>query len=117
MVHFALVLLGAALAAPGSPVLIGLDLEFGHQTSTSAEAVQRGVEVAVAEINAAGGVLGGRPLQAVVMPNRAVPAPGVVNIREPAARKDLVAVVCGKFSPIVLEEIPVLHELELPLLD
>ena len=109
--------LAAALAAGKDPVLIGLDLEFGHQTSTSAEAVQRGVELAIAEVNAAGGVLGGRPLEAVVLPNRAVPARGVENIRTFAARKDAVAVVCGKFSPVVLEEIPVLHELEMPLLD
>jgi len=117
MVNFALVVLGAALAAPVNPVLVGLDLEFGHQTSTSAEAVQRGVELAVAEVNAAGGVLGGRPLEVVVLPNRAVPARGVENVRTFAARKDLVAILCGKFSPVVLEEIPALHELELPLLD
>jgi branched-chain amino acid transport system substrate-binding protein len=116
-VNFALVILGAALAAPGNSVLVGLDLEFGHQTSTSAEAVQRGVELAVAEINAAGGVLGGRPLEVAVLPNRAVPARGVENVRTFAARKDLVAAFCGKFSPVVLEEIPALHELELPMLD
>jgi len=68
-------------------------------------------------VNAGGGVLGGRPLQAVVLPNRAVPARGIENIRTFAARKDAVAVFCGKFSPVVLEEIPVLHELEMPLLD
>ncbi len=107
----------AAVTAGAEPVLVGLDLEFGHQTSTSAEAVQRGVELAIAEINAAGGVLGGRPLQAVVANNRAVPARGVENVREFAARKDLVAIFCGKFSPVVLEEIPALHELEVPLLD
>jgi branched-chain amino acid transport system substrate-binding protein len=109
--------LATALAVAGDPVYVGLDLEFGHQTSTSAEAVQRGVELAIAEVNAAGGVLGGRPLQAVVLPNRAVPARGVENIREFAARKDAVAVFCGKFSPVVLEELPILHELEMPLLD
>ena len=96
---------------------VGLDLEFGHQTSTSAAAVQRGVEIAIAEVNAAGGVLGGRPLEAVVMPNRAVPARGVENLRALAARKDLVAVFCGKFSPVVLEQIPLLAELNMPLLD
>ena len=115
--NLAATLLVASLAATPEPVLVGLDLEFGHQTSTSAEAVQRGVEIAIAEVNAAGGVLGGRPLQAVVLPNRAVPARGIENIRSFAARKDAVAVLCGKFSPVVLEEIPVLHELEMPLLD
>jgi branched-chain amino acid transport system substrate-binding protein len=109
--------LAVALAAAKDPVLVGLDLEFGHQTSTSAEAVQRGVELAIAEVNAAGGVLGGRPLEAVVLPNRAVPARGVENVRAFAARKDAVALFAGKFSPVVLEELPVLHEVEMPLLD
>jgi branched-chain amino acid transport system substrate-binding protein len=103
-VSMLLVVLAAAMTAVGDPVFVGLDLEFGHQTSTSAEAVQRGVELAIAEVNAAGGVLGGRPLEAVVMPNRAVPARGVENF-------------CGKFSPVVLEQIPLLPGLEMPLLD
>jgi branched-chain amino acid transport system substrate-binding protein len=111
------ILLATVLAAAKEPVLVGLDLEFGHKTSTSAEAVQRGVDLAIAEINAAGGVLGGRPMESVVLPNRAVPARGVENVRSFAARKGAVAVFCGKFSPVVIEEIPVLHELEMPLLD
>jgi branched-chain amino acid transport system substrate-binding protein len=115
--HSAIVVLVAALAAAADPVYVGLDLEFGHQTSTSATAVQRGVEIAIAEVNAAGGVLGGRPLETVVMSNRAVPARGVENLRALAERKDLVAVLCGKFSPVVLEQIPLLSELKVPLLD
>jgi branched-chain amino acid transport system substrate-binding protein len=116
-VSMLLVVLAAAMTAVGDPVFVGLDLEFGHQTSTSAEAVQRGVELAIAEVNAAGGVLGGRPLEAVVMPNRAVPARGVENLRSFAQRKDAVALFCGKFSPVVLEQIPLLPGLEMPLLD
>lgn len=115
--NLAPIVLAVALAAGKEPVLVGLDLEFGHPTSTSAEAVQRGVELAIAEVNAAGGVLGGRPLEAIVLPNRAVPARGVENVRAFASRKDGVAVFCGKFSPVILEELPVLRELEMPLLD
>lgn len=109
--------LALALAAGKDPVFLGLDLEFGHQTSTSAEAVQRGVELAIAEVNAAGGVLGGRPLEAVVLPNRAVPARGIENVKTFSARKDAVAMFCGKFSPVVLEEISALHENEMIMLD
>ena len=115
--HLAPTLLAVALLTTKPPVYLGLDLEFGHQTSTSAEAVQRGVEIAIAEINASGGVLGGRPLEAVVLPNRAVPARGIENVRSFAARKDAVALFSGKFSPVVLEELPILHEKEMLLLD
>jgi branched-chain amino acid transport system substrate-binding protein len=107
----------ALLLQVGPPVFVGLDLEFGHQPSTSDDAIQRGVEVAVAEINAAGGVLGGRPLQIVALDNRSVTARGLENVRTLAARKDLVAFLCGKFSPIALQEVPLVHELELPMLD
>lgn len=106
----------AGRSTPARPVLIGLDLEFGHKTSTSDDAIRRGVLVAVDEINAAGGVLGGRPLAVVERDHRSVPARGVENVKELAAMPDLVAVLCGKFSPVVIEEIPVLHQLELPLL-
>jgi len=104
------------LAAP-SPVLIGLDAEFGHRTSTSAQAVQQGLEIAIAEINQAGGVLGGRPLELVVRDNRSLPARGVDNLRELAAMPDLVAVFGGKFTPVYVESLPVVHELGLLLMD
>jgi branched-chain amino acid transport system substrate-binding protein len=97
-------------------VNIGLDLELGHVPSTSALAIQRGAEIAIAELNAGGGVLGGRPLQALVRDNRSVPARGVENLRELLEAPDLVAVIGGKFSPVVLEQLPLLHEKELPML-
>jgi branched-chain amino acid transport system substrate-binding protein len=103
--------------AKGSPVLIGLDAEFGHASSTSAEAIKQGILIALAEINQAGGVLGGRPLQLVERANHAVPARSVANLTEFAAMPDLVAVYCGRFSPAVLESLPVIAAHQLPLLD
>ena len=50
---------GLTLAADDKPpVFIGLDAEFGHTSSTSAQAVQQGMQIAIDEINQAGGVLG-----------------------------------------------------------
>ena len=111
-----LLLLPAATSRAREPVSIGLDLELGNIPSTSGQAIQRGAEIAVAEINAAGGVLGGRPLQLVVRDNRSVPARGVENVRAFAAVPDLVAMIGGKFSPVILAELPLLHELQLPIL-
>lgn len=101
----------------GSPVRIGLDAEFGHQTSTSAQAIERGIRVAIDEINRAGGVLGGRPLELVTRDNRSITAMGKDNLRELAAIPDLVAVFGGKFSPIYVECVPLAHELGVLLLD
>jgi branched-chain amino acid transport system substrate-binding protein len=106
-----------AAAAEKPPVLIGLDGEFGHASSTSAEAIKQGILIALEDINQHGGVLGGRKLQLVERANHAVPARSIANLREFASMPELVAVYCGRFSPTVLEAVPLLHELELPLLD
>lgn len=105
----------AASADDRPPVLIGLDAEFGHKSSTSAQAVQQGMEIAIEEINRAGGVLGGRKLELVTTDNRSIPAIGVDNLRSLAARPDLVGVFGAKFSPVVIEWIPVAHEIGIPL--
>jgi len=107
----------AALAEEKPPVLVGLDAEFGHLTSTSDDAIKRGILIAIDEINRNGGVLGGRPLKLVERDNRSVPARAIVNIKELAAMPDMVAVFCGKFSPVVLESLPTLHERKMILLD
>jgi branched-chain amino acid transport system substrate-binding protein len=115
-------LLCAALAsgaAPtqGLPVLVGLDAEFGYAHSTSAEAIREGIQIAIAEINGAGGVLGGRPLALVERANHSVPARSIENLKEMAAMPELAAVFCGRFSPTVLESLPTIHEQRIPLLD
>jgi branched-chain amino acid transport system substrate-binding protein len=106
-----------AQTAAAAPVLIGLDAEFGNKASTSAQAIRQGIEIAIDEINAAGGVLGGRKLELVVRDNGSIPAIGVDNLRELARMPDLVAVFGGRFSPVILEYVPVAHELAIPILD
>ncbi len=103
-----LLLGGLARAAAPQPVLLGLDGEFGLDNSTSAQAVELGMRTAIAEINAAGGVLGGRPLALVTKDHRSIPARGIRNIQEFARTPGLVAVFGGRFSPVVIEELPVL---------
>jgi branched-chain amino acid transport system substrate-binding protein len=99
---------GLAQAAVPQPVLLGIDGEFGLDNSTSAQAVELGMRTAIAEINAAGGVLGGRPLELVIKDHRSIPARGIRNIQEFARMPGLVAVFGGRFSPVVIEELPVL---------
>ncbi|MCA1855238.1 ABC transporter substrate-binding protein [Massilia oculi] len=102
----------ASAAWPGAqaaaPVRIGLDAEFGLDNSTSAQAVELGLRAAIGEINRAGGVLGGRPLELVTKDHRSIPARGIRNIEEFARMSDLVAVFGGRFSPVIIEELPTL---------
>jgi len=111
--------LSSAVSAEANrpPILLGLDAEFGHLTSTSDDAIKMGMLTAMDEINSAGGLLGGRRLQLVELDSRSVPARGVENFRQFAAMKDLVSVFVGKFSPVTLEQAPLANSLKLPLLN
>lgn len=122
LVRRALTALTVALAAPGvvmaaEPVRIGISAEFGHLTSTSDDAIRAGIRMAIEDINRAGGVLGGRPLELVERDDRSVPARMVANVEALAAVPDLVAMFCGKFSPAVLNAIPTVHQEKMILLD
>ncbi|UVW30039.1 ABC transporter substrate-binding protein [Massilia sp. H6] len=104
----ALGIAGTDLRAEPTPVRIGLDAEFGLDRSTSAQAIELGLRTAIGEINRAGGVLGGRPLELVTRDHRSIPARGIRNVEEFARMPDLVAVFGGRFSPVVIEELPTL---------
>ncbi len=109
-------LCAAAQAAGKAPVLVGLDGEFGLDSSTSAQAIELGLRTAIAQINAAGGVLGGRQVELVTKDNRSVLARSVQNNAEFAAMPNLVAVFGGRFSPLVLAQVQALNDAKLPYL-
>lgn len=98
------------------PIRIGLSAEFGMQGSQAAQSIEKGILLAIDEINATGGVLG-RPLTLEKRDDRGVPARGVDNLVELAAMPDLVAVFCGRFSPVAIEQAPVANRLGVLLLD
>jgi len=100
----------AVQAVEKPPVFIAIDGEFGLPNSTSAQSIKLGVDVAIEEINASGGVLDGRPLELIIKDNRSMPARGIHNLRQLVKVKDLVAVYSGRFSPVVLETLPTLAE-------
>jgi branched-chain amino acid transport system substrate-binding protein len=110
-------LLGVHLrAVAAGNIKIAVDAEFGIPLSTSAQAVRNGAQVAVNEINAAGGLLG-RQLEIIERDNRAVPARSLKNLRELAADPDVVAVLCARYSPVVVELLPEIHRLKMLVLD
>lgn len=104
---------GVATAA--EPVLIGLDEAYSITTNTSPKAIERGIRIAIGEINAKGGVLGGRPLQLVTTDNQGVSARGRDNFVELAARPGLAAVYGGKYSPVIVESLAEANRLQVPL--
>jgi branched-chain amino acid transport system substrate-binding protein len=88
----------ALFAAPGAraaePLKIGM---LGSLTGPEATGAQtdpvRGARLAAEEVNKAGGVLGGRPVELVVEDTRATQAGAVAAFARLAARPDLVAFV------------------------
>jgi len=106
----------AIAAADARPVRVGIDGEFGLKNSTSAQAIELGVRIAVDQINSAGGVLGGRPIEIVKRDHRSIPARGIRNIEQFAKMEDLIAVFGGRFSPVVIEQLPTLRQVHLPFL-
>jgi branched-chain amino acid transport system substrate-binding protein len=99
-----------AAAAEKPPVLIGLDAEFSLDNSLSAQAIETGLRIAIDEVNAKGGVLGGRELKLLTRDNGSNPARGIRNLREFAQMNDLVAVFGGRYSPVLIEELPTVAE-------
>jgi len=92
-------LLSAAVAFVGAagwssvraaePIKIGLVTALSGQSALAGEAITRGLQVAIDEINAKGGLLGGRKLELVRRDDESNPAKGVVSTREliPTARR------------------------------
>jgi len=110
-----LILGGAGGSAHSAkPVLLGIDAEFGLSNSTSAQAIELGARIAAQEINQNGGLLGARRLDIVTRDHLALPARGIKNLREFAQMPELVAVLGGRFSPVIIEQLPTLKQAQLP---
>jgi len=92
-------------------IVIGIDADMTSGSARSGEAIRRGVAIAIAEINEAGGVLD-HPLELIVRNHRGNPTRGIDNIEELAAIDNLVAVVGGLHTPVALEELDAIHRNE-----
>lgn len=104
-----------SLAAEQRPILIGLNADMSAADAESGEAIRRGALVAIHEINAAGGVLG-RPLELIVRDHRRNPARGVINTKELAADPEVVAILGGKHTPVIMAELETIHQQAIPYL-
>jgi branched-chain amino acid transport system substrate-binding protein len=96
------------------PVTVALVAAMSGGSALSGEAIKRGLTVAIDEVNARGGVLGGRPLQLVIRDEEGNPAKGVTAARDVIEREKAVAVFGGLHSPVGLAMLPVFHELRVP---
>src|SRR5689334_12391286 len=108
--------LATAFAAPASaadPVKVGLSAAFSGPNAAAGQAMQRGADLAMAEINAAGGVLG-RQLSLVIRDNEHKLDRGVAQTRELIERENCAAILGSQGSFIGLAVIDTIHELKVP---
>ena len=115
-----LLLSAPASAAPDPttgqrPILVGLNADFSTADAESGEAIKQGALVAIREINAAGGVLG-RPLALEIRDHRRNPARGEINTAELAANPEVVAILGGKHTPVIMAELETIHQQGIPYL-
>jgi branched-chain amino acid transport system substrate-binding protein len=100
----------------GEPVNIGLIAPLTGSLASSGEAIQRGILLAMDEINEKGGVLG-RPVQLVVRDVQNNPEKGIEALRDLAEKESITAVFGGIFSPVMIAQLDTLKELEIPLIN
>jgi branched-chain amino acid transport system substrate-binding protein len=108
----ATLLAGPLLAA--EPVKIGLVTALSGQSAKAGEAIHRGLVIAIDEINAKGGVLGGRPLQLVRRDDEGNPAKGQVAARELIFKEKVAVLIGGLDTPVSLAIIQISNEQKVP---
>jgi branched-chain amino acid transport system substrate-binding protein len=105
---------GLAPAQTQPTIKVALVAATSGGSALSGEAIKRGLTVAIDEINAKGGLLGGRKLELVIRDEEGQPQKGVTAARDVIEREKAVAVFGGLHSPVSLAMLPVFHELKVP---
>ena len=117
LVLFLCALSGLAAAANKPPIVIAVSAEYGLKGSHAAQSIEKGIRAAAEEINATGGLLDGRKIEVMQRDDRGSPARAVDHLLELAENPDVVAVFCGRFSPVALEMAPIANQKQMLLLD
>src|SRR5258707_12437481 len=111
-----LLLLALAAALPAyaqETIKIGLITALSGQSARAGEAITRGLQVAIDELNAKGGVLG-RKFELVRRDDGATPAKGVIPARELWFNEKVTVLFGGRDTPVSIAIIPVITEAKVP---
>ncbi|MDQ2150391.1 ABC transporter substrate-binding protein [Alcaligenaceae bacterium A4P071] len=104
----------APFALSAEPIKIGLVTALSGQSALSGEAITRGVQIAIDEINASGGLLDGRQLVLVRRDDESNPAKGVVAARELMFKEKVAAIVGGLDTPVSMAIVPLVNQGKVP---
>jgi branched-chain amino acid transport system substrate-binding protein len=113
----ALSLLAAAPAWAQQTIKIGLVTALSGQSARAGEAITRGLQVAIDEINAKGGLLNGRKLELLRRDDESIPAKGVIAARELYFKEKVAVLIGGLDTPVAVAIVPIANESKLPFMD
>jgi branched-chain amino acid transport system substrate-binding protein len=109
-----LLALGIAFTAQAQePIKIGLITALSGQSARAGEAITRGVQIAIDEINAKGGLLK-RKLELVRRDDEATPAKGVIAARELVFKEKVAVLFGGLDTPVSIAIVPIVNEAKTP---
>src|ERR1700734_1549571 len=109
--------LGGLIGRPAfaaEPVKVGLVAALSGPSAKSGEGITRGLTIAIDEINARGGVLGGRMLELVRRDDESNPAKGQTAARELIDKEGVAVIFGGIDSPVSLAIVPVMNAAKVP---
>ena len=101
-------------AAAAEPIKIGLITALSGQSALAGEALTRGAQLAIDEINAKGGLLGGRKLELVRRDDESNPAKGVTAARELIFREKVGVLLGGLDTPVSMAIVPLINQEKVP---
>ena len=116
----AVAVVGLALSgslAAADVIKIGLVTALSGQSAKAGEAITRGLTIAIDEINAKGGVLGGRKFELVRRDDEANPAKGQIAARELLFKEKVSVLFGGLDTPVALAIVPIVNQEKVPFMD
>ncbi|CAG2153474.1 Leu/Ile/Val-binding protein [Cupriavidus campinensis] len=95
-------------------IKIGLITALSGQSARAGESLTRGMTVAIDEINAKGGLLGGRKLELVRRDDEGNPAKGVLAARELIYKEKVAVLFGGLDTPVSMAIVPIANQEKVP---
>ena len=95
-------------------IKIGLITALSGQSARAGESLTRGMTIAIDEINAKGGLLGGRKLELVRRDDESNPAKGVLAARELIYKEKVAVLFGGLDTPVSMAIVPIANQEKVP---